>query len=98
MGDAWADSLLRLRNDIIGEDIRNMEKEKSRGGMRKPATNAAKTKTVMGYDANGELATLPNPIRYITAAIGRNESCPCGSGKKFKRCCSSRYTRKVEGG
>jgi len=22
--------------------------------------------------------------------IGRNEECPCGSGKKFKRCCASK--------
>ncbi|MHB9053368.1 MAG: SEC-C metal-binding domain-containing protein [Thermoleophilia bacterium] len=22
-------------------------------------------------------------------APGRNEPCPCGSGKKFKRCCGS---------
>jgi hypothetical protein len=22
-----------------------------------------------------------------TAKVGRNEPCPCGSGKKFKRCC-----------
>jgi SEC-C motif-containing protein len=23
----------------------------------------------------------------LEATLGRNESCPCGSGKKFKRCC-----------
>jgi uncharacterized protein len=23
------------------------------------------------------------------AAIGRNQPCPCGSGKKFKKCCGS---------
>jgi len=23
----------------------------------------------------------------LEAQIGRNESCPCGSGKKFKKCC-----------
>lgn len=23
--------------------------------------------------------------------VGRNEKCPCGSGKKFKRCCSWKY-------
>ncbi len=23
------------------------------------------------------------------ASIGRNESCPCGSGKKYKKCCGS---------
>jgi len=22
-----------------------------------------------------------------TAKIGRNEPCPCGSGKKYKKCC-----------
>lgn len=22
------------------------------------------------------------------SAIGRNEPCPCGSGKKYKRCCA----------
>jgi len=27
------------------------------------------------------------PIRYTVARVGRNEPCPCGSGKKFKRCC-----------
>lgn len=25
----------------------------------------------------------------IRAAVGRNEPCPCGSGKKYKRCCGS---------
>jgi len=22
--------------------------------------------------------------------VGRNEPCPCGSGKKYKRCCGSK--------
>ena len=26
-------------------------------------------------------------------AIGRNEPCPCGSGKKYKRCCALKATR-----
>ena len=25
------------------------------------------------------------PVR--TTKIGRNDSCPCGSGKKYKKCC-----------
>jgi len=25
----------------------------------------------------------------VAAKVGRNEPCPCGSGKKFKRCCGS---------
>jgi len=27
------------------------------------------------------------PVRRGTAPIGRNDPCPCGSGKKFKKCC-----------
>ena len=29
------------------------------------------------------------PVRNGTTAIGRNDPCPCGSGKKFKKCCGS---------
>jgi uncharacterized protein YecA (UPF0149 family) len=30
--------------------------------------------------------TLPH--RRATPKVGRNELCPCGSGKKFKKCCA----------
>lgn len=30
------------------------------------------------------------PARPEPAVIGRNDPCPCGSGKKFKRCCGAR--------
>ena len=36
------------------------------------------------YYLDGEL----DPDQAITR-VGRNHSCPCGSGKKFKRCCFS---------
>ena len=26
----------------------------------------------------------------MTTKVGRNDSCPCGSGKKFKHCCESK--------
>jgi hypothetical protein len=29
------------------------------------------------------------PIRQDFARVGRNDPCPCGSGKKFKKCCLS---------
>jgi SWIM/SEC-C metal-binding protein len=35
------------------------------------------------------LEILLNPIKTKIAEkkVGRNESCPCGSGKKYKKCC-----------
>ena len=29
----------------------------------------------------------PSPLIRKEKKIGRNNSCPCGSGKKYKRCC-----------
>jgi hypothetical protein len=31
----------------------------------------------------------PNVVALTTAKVGRNASCPCGSGRKFKRCCGA---------
>ncbi|HEC18066.1 MAG TPA: hypothetical protein ENI97_01840 [Gammaproteobacteria bacterium] len=36
---------------------------------------------VEGYDQQ--------PIRRETPKVGRNDPCPCGSGKKFKKCCGA---------
>ena len=30
----------------------------------------------------------PEPIRLTSPKIGRNDPCPCGSGKKYKKCCA----------
>jgi preprotein translocase subunit SecA len=29
----------------------------------------------------------PSPATVAKQKVGRNEPCPCGSGKKFKKCC-----------
>ena len=66
------------------------------GAPRKPspmvASKAAADGLVSPETATGPLppkgpppaigATAPNPY----AGVGRNDPCPCGSGKKFKKC------------
>jgi hypothetical protein len=37
---------------------------------------------------------LMNPVTPVRAArVGRNEPCPCGSGKKYKRCCADKANK-----
>ena len=36
--------------------------------------------------AGSEGGSKPQPAKRA-AKIGRNQPCPCGSGKKYKRCC-----------
>jgi preprotein translocase subunit SecA len=47
-------------------------------GVRSPAPKAA--------TEQGELK-IELPVRREAPKVGRNEPCPCGSGKKFKACC-----------
>jgi SEC-C motif domain protein len=32
-------------------------------------------------------ASSSQPVRQSTPKVGRNDPCPCGSGKKYKKCC-----------
>jgi len=34
-----------------------------------------------------DLARLPKAGQPLPRIIGRNDNCPCGSGKKYKKCC-----------
>ena len=34
----------------------------------------------------GTILPRPSPVK-IEKKVGRNEQCPCNSGKKFKHCC-----------
>lgn len=35
------------------------------------------------------LRNIPEPERRETPKVGRNDPCPCGSGKKHKKCCGA---------
>ncbi|MCA9174339.1 MAG: DUF1186 domain-containing protein [Planctomycetales bacterium] len=42
----------------------------------------------MDMSAPGNIpGSIPGPIRNQGLQVGRNDPCPCGSGKKFKKCC-----------
>ncbi|MBE6031878.1 MAG: preprotein translocase subunit SecA [Firmicutes bacterium] len=32
----------------------------------------------------------PQPVRKTAPEVGRNDPCPCGSGKKYKKCCGAK--------
>ena len=49
------------------------------------AEAAAEAQTQQSTNAGAE-GKKPEPIRNIGAKVGRNDPCPCGSGKKYKNC------------
>ncbi len=46
----------------------------------------------MSFSHGGEGES--QPVRKEAKKVGRNDPCPCGSGKKFKKCCAN---KKVNG-
>ena len=46
-------------------------------------------RTESGGPQPGADADVIQPIRNTAPRIGRNDPCPCGSGKKYKKCCGS---------
>jgi len=47
--------------------------------------NIERTQTLKGQASDGKEKVKSTPKR--SNKIGRNEPCPCGSGKKYKQCC-----------
>jgi len=39
------------------------------------------------YSGVGQDAPAQQPVRRDQPKVGRNEPCPCGSGRKYKKCC-----------
>ena len=38
------------------------------------------------FAADGQIEEEEAPAPAPTAKVGRNDPCPCGSGKKYKKC------------
>ena len=49
-------------------------------------TKRARQPSPIGGNGDGEVP-LDLPVRRNLPKVGRNEPCPCGSGKKYKNCC-----------
>jgi preprotein translocase subunit SecA len=56
----------------------------SRAALAPPAASAADA----GQPGDTSSDTKSEPIRNMGQKVGRNDPCPCGSGKKFKNCCA----------
>ncbi len=82
----------RIRTNA--DEITVTESEKSSGGESEPAKSSS-SKTIGDVFASmmsrpqtavpqGPAIAAPSRVQPV---VGRNDPCPCGSGKKFKKCC-----------
>jgi preprotein translocase, SecA subunit len=55
------------------------------GRQRQPVTSSMAA--AHNGDSDGEVRLDLAPVRRDSPKVGRNDPCPCGSGKKYKNCC-----------
>jgi hypothetical protein len=83
---------------IYGNRLTNTEKEArvkteaSGKNPREPLSPSSEGKILPHHPAADRAASpWANPFQVKTGKkIGRNQKCPCGSGKKYKKCCGKR--------
>lgn len=56
-------------------------------GLRRELFQADAAPDPVPVEIADALGYVVNPIRRSTDRVGRNDPCPCGSGKKYKKCC-----------
>ena len=45
------------------------------------------TVTITSTSTEGDGTVKKKPVKRAAPKVGRNDPCPCGSGKKYKQCC-----------
>ena len=71
-----------MRVKVVQEDdVERLE------GERRERLEQERAQAVLNKGAAGEDAPAAQPTKREGEKIGRNAPCPCGSGKKYKKCC-----------
>ncbi len=77
--------------DMFDEMIRNIQQDSIRELMhiRKENFTVNRTQVARPVTASHGGETVRKPKKREVAKVGRNDPCPCGSGKKYKKCCGA---------
>ncbi len=82
---------LIFRVQVRKEDESRLGTNLDRAQYRKDDPNAAQgqapKQAQQTASGPGESNEPVKPIRNVGPKVGRNDPCPCGSGKKYKKCC-----------
>jgi len=79
--DLFQDTISRIKEETLGILFRIQISEPGKiSDLRQPK----KQKMVF---SSGDVPETKKPVKRAQKKVGRNAPCPCGSGKKYKKCC-----------
>lgn len=76
---------VQLREDT---DVDDLERRQQQAAQRKVELQHADSPVAQANNAAAQSNNVEQPTTYVRKQpkVGRNEPCPCGSGKKYKQC------------
>jgi preprotein translocase subunit SecA len=78
--DMFMDLIHRIKADTVGTLFHLQVRPH-----QEPPPEARPAPAQLAYSHGGDAA--PMPVNRKDKKVGRNAPCPCGSGKKYKKCC-----------
>jgi preprotein translocase subunit SecA len=82
-------SLFEQLMDRIREEILSTLSRLQIMKQRPPADVVPARKKRQMHFSHGDEVERPVTVRREGRKVGRNDPCPCGSGKKYKKCCGA---------
>jgi preprotein translocase subunit SecA len=87
IGERVTDLIFRMESSLNEDFIRSTWVEgKATHDEAKSASDLGRESQTVSQSSNRGEASRPDPIRNKGPRVGRNDPCPCGSGKKYKAC------------
>jgi preprotein translocase subunit SecA len=80
------------RQRLVHDEVHVLGGVASAGGASQPSMPVQPAISNADFDravASMMPAAAPDPVRREAPKVGRNDICPCGSGKKYKKCCGT---------
>ena len=81
-----------MAKDVVGDRYEKRKKDRKLRDIsrRTMSTEEVEEEQAILAKATEERAKDPDKYRLKSAGtVGRNDPCPCGSGKKYKKCCEA---------
>jgi preprotein translocase SecA subunit len=84
--DMFEEMAHRIQEDVV-QKLFTVEIARESVAEEMPMPQAARPqRVVLSHGNESVAAAAPGPARRDGEKVGRNDPCPCGSGKKYKRC------------
>ena len=84
---AFTDMIARIKEGIVDLVFRTRVSERKEVSVFEQTPQSYVHSEYSALKPQEEAAAKPATVTNTAEKTGRNEPCPCGSGKKFKKCC-----------